>query len=266
MRVPQSLTQLPLERASAVRCLFTDIDDTISTDGRITAEAYDALWRAHNAGLLVVPVTGRPAGWCDHIARMWPVHGVIGENGGLVFRMAEGRMTRHFVYDDVTRADFRQRLVAVREEILRQVPGVGIASDQQYREYDLAIDFCEDVPALPREEVLLIQQIFEAHGATAKISSIHVNGWYGEFDKLSAAKDYMRQFLGCDPEQDRDTCAFAGDSPNDEPMFGYFTNTSFGVANLQRFLDLLVSPPTFIARGEGGSGFCEIVDALLSAR
>jgi len=55
-----------------VRYLFTDIDDTISTEGKITQQAYDALWRADDAGLVIVPVTGRPAGWCDHIARMWP--------------------------------------------------------------------------------------------------------------------------------------------------------------------------------------------------
>ena len=262
--MPRPLAELSPDLAAGLRCLFTDIDDTVSTDGRITAEAYNALWRAHDAGLLVVPVTGRPAGWCDHIARMWPVHGVIGENGGLVFRMEAGGMQRHFVYDDTTRASFRQRLQAVRETILREIPGAGIASDQQYREYDLAIDFCEDVPALPREEVLRIQQIFEQHGATAKISSIHVNGWYGEFDKLSAAREYMQHYLGLDPDADRDTCAFCGDSPNDEPMFGFFRKTSFGVANLQRFLDLLDHAPAFIASKEGGAGFCEIVNALLA--
>ncbi|MDP2361144.1 MAG: HAD-IIB family hydrolase, partial [bacterium] len=173
------LAAWPRESARALAVLFTDIDDTISSGGRITAEAYAALWKAREAGLRVVPVTGRPAGWCDHIARMWPVDGVIGENGGLVFRLEEGRMARHFLYDGATRARFRVRLEAVREEILRRVPGAGIASDQAYREYDLAVDFCEDVPRLPLEEAQRIKAIFEEHGATAKISSIHVNGWFG---------------------------------------------------------------------------------------
>lgn len=250
---------------SAVRCLFTDIDDTISSNGRITSAAFDALWRAHDAGLKVVPVTGRPAGWCDHIARMWPVDGVIGENGGLIFRMQDGAMQRWFQYDDVTRQGFRKKLQQVREAIFRELPEAGIASDQQYREYDLAIDFCEDVPALPRERVIRIREIFEQHGATAKISSIHVNGWYGEFDKLSAARRYMREYLALDPDSadDRRCCAFAGDSPNDEPMFGFLSETSVGVANLGDFLDLVTQPPAWMAQGRGGAGFAELVDHLL---
>ncbi len=260
------LRELDAALAQSAVCLFSDIDDTISRDGRIDAAAYQAIWRAAEAGLKVVPVTGRPAGWCDHIARMWPVHGVIGENGGLVFRMHEGRMEREFLYDDATRAGFRKRLEKVREHIFREVPGVGIASDQNYREYDLAIDFCEDVPALSRASVVKIQSIFESHGATAKISSIHVNGWYGDFDKLSCAKNYMKKHLHLHPDEDLDRCFFSGDSPNDEPMFAHFTGTSVGVADLENYLDLLKHKPAFITQGGSGHGFVELVDRLIELR
>ena len=262
------LAEWTREKAARVSILFSDIDDTISSEGRIPAPAYRALWQAHEAGLAVVPVTGRPAGWCDHIARMWPVHGVIGENGGLVFRMEGGRMRRDFVYDSATRAGFREKLQAVRERILREVPGCAIASDQSYREYDLAIDFCEDVPRLPREQVLRVQRLFEEAGATAKISSIHVNGWYGHFDKLSAARDYLRQHFDMDPDSPptQSICAFAGDSPNDEPMFSFFREGSVGVANLLDFRDLLKHEPAWITPARGGAGFAELVDHLLAAR
>lgn len=254
------------EQAQALRILFTDIDDTVSSEGRIRPEAFSALWRARESGLLVVPVTGRPAGWCDHIARMWPVDGVIGENGGLVFRMEGGKMARHFLYDDATRARFRQRLEAVREEILRRVPGVGIASDQAYREYDLAIDFCEDVPRLPLEEARRVQSIFEEHGATAKISSIHVNGWFGDFDKVRAAQAYARDHIGLDPVSQRDACAFSGDSPNDEPMFTWLEESSVGVANLKPFLHLLSHHPAYLAPACGGEGFSLFVEGLVALR
>ena len=211
-----------------VRYLFTDIDDTISTEGKITQQAYDALWRAHDAGLVIVPVTGRPAGWCDHIARMWPVDGVIGENGGFYMRMTDQGLQRVFRYDDVARTSFRQRLQQIREEILLKVPGCGIASDQAYREYDLAIDFCEDVKPLTVDDVAEIVRIFESHGATAKISSIHVNGWFGDFDKLTMAKQYAQDVFGVSLIEENDCFAFCGDSPNDEPMFAYFKH-SFGV-------------------------------------
>jgi HAD superfamily hydrolase (TIGR01484 family) len=248
-----------------VRCLFTDIDDTMSTHGKITQEAYDALWRAHHAGLAIVPVTGRPAGWCDHIARMWPVDGVIGENGGFYMRMTGQGLQRVFRYDDATRAGFRQRLEQIREEVLAKVPGCGVASDQPYREYDLAIDFCEDVKPLNQNEVAEIVRIFESHGATAKISSIHVNGWFGDFDKLTMAKQYTRDVFDVSLGEKNDTFAFCGDSPNDEPMFAYFSH-SFGVANVRAFLPKMTSPPVTITQAEAGAGFTEVVDAILRDR
>lgn len=250
---------------SHIQCLFTDIDDTVSTDGRITREAYHALWDAYEAGLAVVPVTGRPAGWCDHIARMWPVTGVIGENGGLYFRMREDGMERVFLYDDQERAAFRKKLQTVRSEILSSVPGCGIASDQSYREYDLAIDFCEDVPPLPPGDIRRIVDIFEAHGATAKVSSIHVNGWFGDFDKLTMAKRFAEEVIGISPDTDNEAFAFCGDSPNDEPMFAFFTH-SFGVANVRSFLDQMTYHPAHITAGCGGKGFTEIVEIILNAR
>ncbi len=262
----KDLSAWTAESARGLQVLFTDIDDTVSSEGRISSAAYAALWKAQAVGLRVVPVTGRPAGWCDHIARMWPVDGVIGENGGLVFRLEGGRMVRHFLYDEATRAEFRRRLEAVREDILRRVPGVGIASDQSYREYDLAIDFCEDVPRLPLEEARRIQAIFEEHGATAKISSIHVNGWFGSFDKVSAARAYLRDFAGLDPDVHRDRCAFSGDSLNDEPMFGWLEETSVGVANLRDFLHLLHHKPAYLTRGRSGAGFAEFVECLVALR
>jgi HAD superfamily hydrolase (TIGR01484 family) len=248
-----------------VQTLFADIDDTISTQGKITARAYDALWRAHDAGLGVVPVTGRPAGWCDHIARMWPVEAVIGENGGLYFRMRDDGMQRVFMHDAETRAGFRRRLTTVRDEILGSVPGCGIASDQTYREYDVAIDFCEDVSPLSPTDVQHIVSIFEAHGAHAKVSSIHVNGWYGDFDKLSMVKRYVREVHGRDLDQAAGLYAFIGDSPNDEPMFLHFP-LSFGVANVRRFLPAMQHGPRFLMDGAAGAGFAQLVDAILAAR
>jgi len=248
-----------------IRCLFTDIDDTMSTDGKITEEAYQALWRAQEAGLVVVPVTGRPAGWCDHIARMWPVGGVIGENGGLYMRMTGQGLQCVYRYDADTRAGFQKRLQQIREEILAKVPGCGIASDQPYREYDLAIDISEDVPPLSPEAVAEIVRIFESHGATAKVSSVHVNGWFGDFDKLTMTEQYTRDVFGVSLHEEIDTFAFSGDSPNDEPMFAHFSH-SFGVANVRQYLPQMKSPPATITQSEAGAGFTEVVYAILRDR
>jgi HAD superfamily hydrolase (TIGR01484 family) len=253
---------------AGVRGLFFDIDDTLTTEGRLTAVAYSALERLHDAGLLVAPITGRPAGWCDHIARMWPVDGVIGENGAFYFAYdpAARRLLKRFRDDDATRAANRARLAAVRDRILRDVPGAALASDQLYREADLAIDFCEDVPRLPAAAVDRIAAIMRAAGMTAKPSSIHVNGWFGDYDKLGMTKTFMAERCGVDLDAQRAAYVFAGDSPNDAPMFAYFPH-SVGVANVSAAAPRLEHAPAYVTEAASGAGFVELAERLLrSAR
>jgi HAD superfamily hydrolase (TIGR01484 family) len=257
----------PRTTLAAVRGLLTDIDETVSSEGRLTAEAYAALETLKNTGLLVIPVTGRPAGWCDQIARFWPVDAIVGENGAFwMWRDARaGKMRTRFIQSEEERADGRRRLAAVRAEVLRAVPGAGIASDQPYRLADLAVDFCEDVPALPRADVERIVAIFEKHGAQAKVSSIHVNGWFGDYDKLTTSKAMMAELFGVDLGRAAEQYVFSGDSPNDSPMFGFFPN-AVGVANVRDFADAMPHLPRWITAGRSGAGFVELAKALVDAR
>jgi HAD superfamily hydrolase (TIGR01484 family) len=263
----QELASLPDSRAAAVRIVLTDIDDTLTTEGRLPAEAYHALERLEAAGIQVIPITGRPAGWCDHIARMWPVKAVVGENGAFYYaydRQAR-RMKTHYWADAPTRAANRERLNAIRDRVLREVPGTAVASDQDYRVADLAIDFCEDVPALPDAAVSRIVAVFEEAGAQAKVSSIHVNGWFGDYNKLSMTRTLFQREWGVDIEQCLNGCLFIGDSPNDEPMFEFFP-ISVGVANIQAQLHRLTHQPAYVASRHGGGGFVEMAQRLLQAR
>lgn len=253
------------EQSRALEGFFTDIDDTLSTHGKLTSPAYEALWRLHEAGLRIVIVTGRPAGWCDHIARFWPVDAVIGENGGFYFCHDGKKLQRRFVYTESERREFRHRLEEIRRTIEIEVPGCAPASDQPYRECDLAMDFCEDVAPLAREQILRIKALFEEAGARARISSIHVNGWYGDFDKLSTARLCARECFGIDLDALRDRFVFCGDSPNDEPMFEYFP-ISFGMANIRPLLDLMTCHPAAITREPGGAGFRQVAEMILQSR
>jgi HAD superfamily hydrolase (TIGR01484 family) len=261
------LSQLPPSEARSIRVVLTDIDDTVTTEGLLTAKAYGALESLHRAGFIVIPVTGRPAGWCDHIARMWPVDAVVGENGAFYFRYDRERrkMQQHFWASPEELRRNRIRLDAIEKEVLSTVPGSALASDQAYRLADLAIDFCEDVPALPETEVDRIVSIFEKAGAQAKVSSIHVNGWYGEYNKLSMAKALLADMFGMDWEQAKNAVVYAGDSPNDEPMFEAFP-LSVGVANIQAFAHRLIHKPAYITEGHSGDGFAELADLLLRAK
>jgi HAD superfamily hydrolase (TIGR01484 family) len=261
------LTTMPPHARSALRGVLTDIDDTLSTHGRLSADAYAAMEWLRKAGLLVVPITGRPAGWCDHIARMWPVDAVVGENGALYMRYDDraGRLVRRFVVDDETRRANRARLAAIGEKIMAAVPGCALASDQRYREADLAIDFREDVPPLPREAVDRIVALMQAEGMTAKVSSIHVNGWFGSYDKLSMTRTLLAEVFGIDVDAERERFVFAGDSPNDAPMFAFFPN-AVGVANVREFADRIATLPAYVTRGAAGAGFAELASFLLDGR
>lgn len=265
---PLPLAAWPLAQRRRIGFVLTDIDDTLTLHGRLPAVAYAAMERLAEAGIKVIPITGRPAGWCDHIARMWPVEGVVGENGAFWFRYDPERrkLVRRFLVDETTRAANRERLKAVAERILAEVPGTALASDQLYREADVAIDFCEDVPPLPDAEVARIVALFEAAGCTAKVSSIHVNGWYGSYDKLTMTRLLLREAFGVEIDAERERFAFAGDSPNDQPMFAFFRETGVGVANLRRFLPGLAHRPRYLTAAEGGHGFAELAEALILAR
>jgi HAD superfamily hydrolase (TIGR01484 family) len=261
------LTEYPAADRRAVIAVFADIDDTLTTHGQLEAVAYSALERLRAAGLLVIPVTGRPAGWCDLIARQWPVDAVVGENGAFWFRHdpKAGKLVKRFVIGAAERTAQAQKLDAIAQRILAEVPGCAISADQPYRVADLAIDFCEDVPPLPRESVAKIVSIMEAEGLTAKVSSIHVNGWFGGYDKLSTAKLMLQETFGIDADVDKSRIVFAGDSPNDQPMFAFFPN-AVGVANVRDMADLMQSLPRWVTRSRGGKGFAELAEAVLAAR
>lgn len=248
--------------ARGIRVVLVDIDDTLTTDGRLTAQAYGALERLKCAGLRVVPVTGRPAGWCDHIARMWPVDAVVGENGAFYFFHSGERLQKRYLDDPQARAEKRARLEAVAARILAAVPGCALAADQAYRETDLAIDYCEDVPPLPLAAASRIAELMREAGLTAKVSSIHVNGWFGHYDKLAATRRLFSERFGLDLDAANAEVVFAGDSPNDSPMFAFFRN-SVGVANVRRFESLLADAPKYVTRAASGAGFAELADHLL---
>jgi HAD superfamily hydrolase (TIGR01484 family) len=259
------LGALPDTARRNIRCVLTDIDDTLSTRGRITALAYAALEQLHAAGYLVIPVTGRPAGWCDHIARMWPVDAVVGENGALYMRHDDGAraLKKRFAADEAERKRNRQRLAAIAEKIMREIPGCALASDQQYRETDIAIDYGEDVGELSREDVERIVAMMRSEGMSAKVSSIHVNGWFGSYDKLAMTRMLLAEQFGIDLDSEQQRCIFIGDSPNDAPMFDFFSY-SIGVANVHAFTDAIATPPKYVTVGEAGAGFAELAAFLLA--
>lgn len=263
----QPLSTLTAEAARRVRAVLTDIDDTVTSDGQLSAAAYGALEKLSSRGLAVIPITGRPAGWCDMIARFWPVRAVVGENGAFWFAYdhEQRRMKRWYFASERERAENRRKLDAIRDEVLVRVQGCAVAADQAYRIADLAIDFKEDVAPLPDAAIQDIVAVFKKHGAEAKISSIHVNGWFGQYDKLTTTLKMLKEEFGMSEAAARESVVFSGDSPNDEPMFGFFP-LAVGVANVKDVAHLIASKPAFVTSKRSGEGFVELADRLLALR
>lgn len=263
----RQLKELSPEVLAKIKYVLADIDDTLTLNGRMPAVAYSALEKLHTSGIKVVPITGRPAGWCDHIARMWPIDGIVGENGAFYFyyHVDQHKMIRRYWKSATERQQDHHRLAALGDKILTTVPGAKISADQTYREADLAIDFCEDVPSLPQDAVKKIAELFEAAGATAKISSIHVNGWFGQYDKLSMTRIIFQEIFKQELKTIRENIIFVGDSPNDMPMFAFFPN-AVGVANVMKFVGQMTAKPAWITEQAGGFGFAELAEAILNAK
>lgn len=266
------MTLLPLSQISSttlsqVEVILTDIDDTLTLHGRLPAVAYDALEKLHMAGFKIVPITGRPAGWCDLVARLWPVNGVVGENGAFYFQYDSMLKKMHRIYaqNEAERKGNVATLHTLAQKILGLHPGTAMASDQAYREIDVAIDYAEDVTPLPLSTAQKIADDFSRHGAVAKVSSIHVNAWFGTHDKLTMSLRLLRELFDIDGLRETKKIAYVGDSPNDAPMFAHFP-LSIGVANIASYLPLMDHHPRYITKGEGGNGFAEFASCLLAPR
>jgi HAD superfamily hydrolase (TIGR01484 family) len=265
------------DEAEGIRFVLMDIDDTLTREGKLPAASYSALWALKNAGLRVIPVTGRPAGWCDLIAREWPVDGVIGENGALAFweegrdgesgSPANGKVNRPLLKQDFHPEAVRNGhfiLERIRFRALAEVRGLRVAKDQFARLFDLALDFAEEEPVLSLVEAERVRRIAEEEGAMAKVSSIHVNIWMGTYDKLTMTERFLSRRFGWRPGNDREV-VFVGDSPNDEPMFARFP-LACAVANVRRYQSLIKREPAFVSTLECGEGFAEIVRIILEKR
>jgi HAD superfamily hydrolase (TIGR01484 family) len=258
--------EFPAAASRRVRFVLTDMDDTLTFRGRLSSATYDALERLDRAGIVVVPVTAAPAGWCDLMARQWPVQAVIGENGGVHFRRdrESGAMRREFWLPAEPRARSMVRLREIAGRILSAAPEARLAADQPYRQTTWAIE--PSGIGAPRAAMAnLLAAAWRQAGARCTINSLWVLGWFGDFDKLAMSRRLLAEIFSIDLAADRDAVLYVGDSLNDEPMFRFFPN-SVGVATIVDYLDRLSAPPRWVTTGPGGSGFVEVAETLLLGR
>jgi hypothetical protein len=251
------------ELTGPVRALFSDLDGTLTTDGRVEASTYLALERLGEAGVPVVLVTGRPAGWGQAIATVCPMAAVVSENGGVTFVREGSGFKKLYGVPPASLPEWRRKMRAVAGDVMVEVPGARMSSDSKYREVDLAIDWNEEVH-LSREEADRVIAVLREAGFAATRSSVHVNFGPPEFDKLTACKVVIEKVLGRDPE-DLSPYVYVGDSLNDAPMFAGFPR-SVGVANVRKWWDELEHRPSYLTEAAEGAGLREVVEHILGQR
>ncbi len=259
--------EIPDQLCADLEFVFTDIDDTITKNGMMPFKSLKSIYDMEGAGIQVVLVTGRPAGWCDYFARMWPVSGIVGENGAFYFSYDRKRkkMKRVFLLTDDERKKNKEKLTVLEKRVLTEVPQCRISADQSFRITDLAIDISEDVESVSQESIQKICRIIEDAEAEYKVSSIHINCWYGKYDKLTCFDRFIRDFTGSSIEDYQNKMIYIGDSPNDEPMFANLEN-GVAVANIRKYLYMLKDFPIYITDHEASDGFDELVEIILKKR
>jgi HAD superfamily hydrolase (TIGR01484 family) len=249
---------------ASVRGVLTDIDDTLTTEGAITPAALQALQALQEAGLPVIAITGRPMGWSEPFARDWPIDAIVAENGAVALFREDTRLRVEYAQDEATRLHNAVRLRQAADRVLREVPGTTLARDSAGRVTDIAVDHAEFARLSPAQ-VAQVVRVMRAEGMHATVSSIHVNGWFGEHDKLSGARWIVRRLLERRLDDEAARWVYVGDSTNDQAMFGHFP-LSVGVANLLQFADVLSVWPAYLTQGERGEGFAEVAKTLVAAR
>jgi len=259
------VSQIPPEAARNLIGVFTDIDDTLTTDGAITPDALKALGNIKATGLHSVAITGRPVGWSVPFASAWPLDAIVAENGAVALvPSAAGRLEKRYQQDAATRARNFARMQGVLERIEREIPGARRATDSAGRECDIAIDHSEFMH-LDDTQIATVVALMRSEGMHATVSSIHVNGWYGDHNKLAGARWIVSELWGRQLDHEMPRWAYVGDSTNDALMFEHFEH-SIGVANVRRFESALSHLPRYVAQAERGAGFAEVAAAVLDAR
>lgn len=252
------LSSAPPATFAQIRFVLTDMDETLTHHGRLSAATYAALERLQAAGVVVIPVTAAPAGWCDQMARMWPVDAVIGENGGLMIQRAGQETRRLFWRQDAD--EQRRRLDALSEAVRSAASDALLAEDQPFRMTTLAFRSGDDRDLAERVLAAMRQA-----GALTTENNLWLLGWFGGFDKLAMARRVLAEIFGLDIDTNGDAVLYVGDSLNDAPMFDHFRHT-VGVSTVRRYLDRMPTPPAWITDGPGGVGFVEAAEAVLAAR
>lgn len=255
------IANLDAETAENLSGVLFDLDDTLLDNGELTELAYASLHRLRESGLRLLAVTGRPSGWGEVLANLWPVDGMVTENGTIAV-LARGRTVELLdEVDVVTRSERCRRRDALVSDLRTRFPWLCPAADVHLRRSDFTFDIGE-TRTVAAADVDPVEAYARSVGARTVRSSVHLHVCFDGSDKASGAVRAIAQAFGEDPTRARARYAFIGDSENDEPAFNGFL-TTVAVANLRGNPTL---NPKYRTVAERGRGFAEFAQRIVTLR
>ena len=252
----EPLSQIKRDKINEIKVLLFDLDGTFVSDDRLRSSTFRCLEKLRQKNIKRIAVTGRPAGWCDLIARWWPVNSVVGENGAFSYTISDGRIIRKTFVSSSRLSAHQKKLNLLFDEIKSNFGDVHLAADQPFRQWDLALDISEE-QEMDDDKVKAIYDFCISNGANAAISNIHLNVWYGNYNKLDMSLKILDEWNLKEHE-----CMYIGDSPNDSPMFNHFS-FSVGVKSVLKYKDIMDCFPSYLTTRDSSEGFEELTNLIL---
>jgi hydroxymethylpyrimidine pyrophosphatase-like HAD family hydrolase len=253
---------MTVDRWQQIRLVATDMDGTLTQAGKFTPELLQSLVDLQTAGIAVVIVTGRSAGWVQGIASYLPIVGAIAENGGLFYWGDDP--TPHWLVSIPDLGEHRQQLHTLFSQLQTTFPHLKESADNRFR----LTDWTFDVQGVSPLELQAIGDRCQQQGWGFTYSTVQGHIKRPEQDKGVALetvlKNHFAQYEHRDKHQgDRHYVLTIGDSPNDESLFHpQRFPLSIGVANIQHYLEQMTDRPAYVTAGSEAAGFCEVARLL----
>jgi HAD superfamily hydrolase (TIGR01484 family) len=255
------ISALTREEAARLLGVAFDLDDTLLDHGQLAEATYAALFRLREAGLTLYGVTGRPAGWAEVLARLFPVAAIVAENGAVFCARRGDRVRLVDSVDAATRHTRNAKLALLLQDFAERFPDFELADDVRARVSDRTFDIGEYRRVAP-DRVAEASAYLTQQGARVFVSSVHLHATFDYADKASDAVRLLSADSGLDATSVRHAFAYLGDSENDASCFAAFP-VSIGVANLRGRATLR---PRYITTQPMGAGVAEAARVILSLR
>ena len=241
-----------------IRLVATDMDGTLTQQGKFTHALLQALEELAAADIEVLIVTGRSAGWVSGLAAYLPVAGAIAENGGVFYPNNHEAPVALTPFPDL--AMHRQRLAQTFQQLQSEFPHIQESADNRFR----ITDWTFDIQGLELAHIQRLADLCQQLGWGFTYSNVQCHIKSLKQDKATGLLQVLRQYF---PQLTPTQVLTVGDSPNDESLFDQRCfPISVGVANVLDYAKQLTHQPTYITTSAEGKGFCELAQHVISTQ